>query len=222
MLASHACLRDDFEVSTPELDPGRPPDGAHRACSAPGSLAPASAAASSPSPDRGALDEGWTVRPVAGAGCWTPADVAARGDGPSGSRPSGRRRNDARRSDGGSNRLGGRGCVPGGTSSSMRSSTSGVEADARRRRAPLSSWSIVRGPMIADVTAGCSSVQARARWASVMPALLGQRHQLVDEVELARLAGCVGSKRAGMRRARPVDMSRPDVLAGTCRSASRR
>ena len=70
----------------------------------------------------------------------------------------------------------------------------------------------MRGPMIVDVTAGCSNVQARARWGSVMPRLAGQLLQLVDEVELAGLAGCVGSKRAGMRRARPVvNVSASDV-----------
>src|SRR5207248_2515337 len=59
--------------------------------------------------------------------------------------------------------------VPGGTSSSILSSTSLLN----RTSAPAStsvSWSIVRDPMIADVTAGCSSTNACAMWVSDTPA----------------------------------------------------
>ena len=52
MVASHASLRDDFEVSTPELDALWPAWRRRRVCSAPASRAPGSAAASWPSPAR--------------------------------------------------------------------------------------------------------------------------------------------------------------------------
>jgi hypothetical protein len=58
--------------------------------------------------------------------------------------------------------------VPGGTISSIRSSTSSLSWTSA---APswLSRWSIVRGPMIAAVTAGWRSTNAIARWINDIP-----------------------------------------------------
>ncbi len=57
---------------------------------------------------------------------------------------------------------------PGGAIWSIRSSTSSsstVPAPASR----LSSWARVRGPMMAEVTAGCATVKAVARWGRDIP-----------------------------------------------------
>ena len=85
----------------------------------------------------------------------------------------------------------------------MRSSRSG---DNRCSSAPStpSRCSIVRGPMIVEVTPGCSSVHARARWGSDMPASPASFSSSSTRSSLRALPGSLGSNRSGMRRARPL------------------
>src|SRR5690606_33368464 len=59
--------------------------------------------------------------------------------------------------------------VPGGTISSMRSSVASSSTTSPASRSP-SSCSIVRGPMIAEVTAGWASTNPSARWGRLSPA----------------------------------------------------
>ena len=98
-------------------------------------------------------------------------------------------------------------------------------ADRRCSSAPStpSRCSIVRGPMIVDVTAGCSSVQARARWGSDMPASPASFSSSSTRSSLRWLAGSVGSN-ALRHAAGPAGRERLGLAAsrGTCRSASRR
>ena len=100
-------------------------------------------------------------------------------------------------------RIGGLRFTPGGTISSIRSSTS---SESSTSAAPScdSSCSIVRGPMIGAVTAGWRITNAIAMWISDMPGLLGQQRELLDGVELAlvRRASTGRSAAAGARRAR--------------------
>src|SRR6202795_2139973 len=58
--------------------------------------------------------------------------------------------------------------VPGATTSSMRS-RSAVSSSTSAAPSCDSSCSIVRGPMIAAVTAGCRMTNASAKWISDMP-----------------------------------------------------
>jgi hypothetical protein len=71
------------------------------------------------------------------------------------------------------------------------------------------SWSMVRGPMIADVTAGCVVTKASARWVSEQPASAAILMSSSTAASLASFPGRDGSKRCGSRRARPVVMSTP-------------
>ena len=73
---------------------------------------------------------------------------------------------------------------PGNMISSMRSRTSGVRTTSA---APswLSRCSMVRGPMIAEVTAGWLTTNAIARWTSEIPASSARSGELIGGLELA-------------------------------------
>ena len=72
---------------------------------------------------------------------------------------------------------------PGGTISSIRSSS---DASSSWSIAPIcpSSCSIVRGPMIAEVTAGWLITNASARWIERHPGLVGELRQGIRGIEL--------------------------------------
>ena len=85
---------------------------------------------------------------------------------------------------------------PGGTSSSMRSRSS---VGTRCSSAPStpSRCSIVRGPTIVEVTAGCSSVQARARCGSDIPASPASLSSSSTRSSLRALSGCARVEAVG-------------------------
>src|ERR1043166_5992689 len=78
----------------------------------------------------------------------------------------------------------------------------GIAASAASRS--CSSWLMVLGPMIADVTAGWTRVQATASTGRLSPASAARGTRASTTSNLAWFSGLAGSKRAGMRAARPV------------------
>src|SRR5215469_15222887 len=82
---------------------------------------------------------------------------------------------------------------------------------------------MVRGPMIAEVTAGWRMTNATAIWMRVSPASSGERGEGISGVELGGIGGVIGPRETALpgNRTRPADLPALAVPAGQPASGQR-